>query len=176
MFKRSHYALIIAPTKFADRERQSSNFSSCRAVGFRPPPFFLLSLVFLASSANKRTAFRTSSVGPTRDQFFRYTPPVIRFSRFYGENEHRHCLSRALLLFSTDRRRQKKAKRSKKRSPARMHACMWDHVCVRNTRTYTKLSNRLGLADGTVADTHAFPRIHAMSTKNIHARQRARNR
>lgn len=65
---------------------------------------------------------------------------------------------------------------SKKGSPARMHACMWDHVCVRNTRTYTKMSNRLGLADGTVADTHAFPRIHAMSTKNIHARQRARNR
>jgi len=42
---------------------------------------------------------------------------------------------------------------SKKGSPARMHACMWDHVCVRNTRTYTKMSNRLGLADGTVAET-----------------------
>lgn len=135
--------------------------------------------------------------GPTRDQFFRYTP-VIRFSRFErrerapSSSSSRHCLSRTLsCLFSpsffsssADRRRQKKARRAKREAArgqgpsAHGRVCVWrgDCVCVRNTRTYTKMSNRLGLADGTVADTHAFPRIHAMSTKNIHARQRARNR
>jgi len=75
-----------------------------------------------------------SSVRPTRDQFFRYTS-VIRFSRFYGENEHRHCLSRTLLLFFFYRSSAvEEGEESKKGSPARMHACMWDHVCVRNTR------------------------------------------
>lgn len=103
---------------------------------FVPSFFFLLSLVFLASSANKKTTFRTSSVGPTRDQFFRYTP-VIRFSRFYGENdEHRHCLSRALLLFSTDRRRQKKAKRAKRGArPECTRAC--GITCAWETRART---------------------------------------
>jgi len=90
-------------------------------VRFCPPSFY--SRLLLAPSTNEKTTFRMSSVGPTRDQFFRYTP-VIRFLRFCGENEHRHCLSRAFLLFLPivgDRRRRRREQKGEPGPNARMH-------------------------------------------------------
>lgn len=114
--------------KSADCEWQSLNLNNRWDF---VPSFFLL---FLASMRMRRH-FECPVSGPTRDQFFRYTP-VIRFSRFCGENENRHCLSRTLLLFSTDRRRQKKAKRVKRGArPECTRAC--GITCAWETRART---------------------------------------
>jgi len=159
--------------------------------------FFLAFLAALPSTfsfANERTTFRSrlrsifqvhsghSLLGDSTERtsigivsrghssvfslFFLLPPPIVG-GRREGKRER-------------ERERELKKKAKKKREPdpnARVHvgSRVREDAHTR-ARTPRCLIDWGWQTRDTVADAHAFPRIHAMSTKNIHARQRARNR
>lgn len=108
------------------------------AMRFRYPPSFLLSRP--STSLRLRTKRRHFD-GPVSGELainFSSTPRSFASRDSTGENEHRHCLSRTLLLFSTDRRRQKKAKRAKRGARTECTracgiTCAWE-TCARTLR------------------------------------------